>query len=77
MKPGIRYIVTKCSDDGTFYDGDHPWLLPDGSVVCVEAMGWVKPADVPKAMEGVEYEPDRAWAQRKFEEAERIAKEYA
>lgn len=76
MTPGMRYIVTKGSDDGTFYDGDHLWLLPDGSIVCIEALGWVKPEYVPTAMAGVEYELDHAWAKRQIEKAERITKEY-
>lgn len=42
MKTGIRYIVTKGSDDGTFQAGDHIWLLGDGSVACIEAQGWIR-----------------------------------
>lgn len=77
MKPGIRYIVTKGSDDGTFQACDHIWVNQDGSVSCREAMGWIDAEHVQEAMAGVEYEPDRAWAQRKLEEAERIKTEYA
>lgn len=77
MKPGIRYIVTKGSADGTFQAGDHIWLDSDGTVSCREAQGWIEAEHVPEAMAGVEYEPDRAWAQRKLEEAERIKLDYA
>jgi len=77
MKPGIRYIVTKGSDDGTFRAGEHIWLNKDGTVSCREAMGWIEAEHVSEAMAGVEYEPDRAWAQRKLAEAERIKQEYA
>jgi len=77
MKPGIRYIVTKGSDDGTLQAGDHISLNEDGTVSCIEAMGWIEAEHVPEAMAGIEYEPDRAWAKRKLEEAERIKQEYA
>lgn len=72
MKTGIRYIVTKGSDDGTFQAGDHIWLLGDGSVACIEAQGWIPDQDVQQAMTGVAYEIDRAWAQRKLADAEKI-----
>lgn len=77
MTPGMRYIVTKASDDGTFQVGDHIWLDSDGTVCCVEAAGWIEAEDVPEATAGMEYEPDRAWAKRQIEKAERIAKQYA
>lgn len=77
MKVGMRYIVTKGSADGTLQTGDHISLNEDGTVSCIEAMGWIEKDHVQEAMAGIEYEPDRAWAQRKLAEAERIAKEYA
>jgi hypothetical protein len=81
MKPGIRYIVKKGSDDGTFQVGDQIWLASDGSLSCRQALGWIEKDDVPEAMSGVEYELDRAWAQRQIAkalaEAERIKLEYA
>lgn len=76
MKPGIRYIVTKGSDDGTLQVGDHISQNEDGTVSCIEAKGWVAKNDVPEAIKGMEYEPDRAWAKQQIEKAERIAKEY-
>lgn len=81
MNPGVRYIVTKGSTDGTFQTGDQIWLDGDGTVSCRQALGWIEAADVAEAMAGVEYEPDRAWAQRQIAkalaEAERIKQEYA
>ena len=77
MKPHIHYIVTKGSADGTLQTGDHISLGEDGTVSCIEAMGWIEKEHVQEAMAGVEYEPDRAWAQRKIAEAERIKAEYA
>ncbi len=77
MKPGMRYIVTKGSADGTFQVGDHISLHKNGDVSCIEAQGWIAAEYVSAAMAGVEYEPDRAWAKRQLERAERIAKEYA
>lgn len=77
MTPGMRYIVTKGSRDGTFQVGDHISLNEDGTVSCREAMGWIEKEHVQEAMSGVEYEPDRAWAKWQLERAERIAKEYA
>jgi hypothetical protein len=77
MKPGMRYIVTKASDDETFQIGDHIRLEPNGAILCIEALGWVDAADVPAAIVGMQYEPDRVWAQRKLAEAERMMREYA
>jgi len=81
MKPGMRYIVTKGSDDGTFEVGDHIWLDDDGGVCCIEAKGWIEAADVPAALVGLEYKHDQEYAQRQIAkalaDAERIAKEYA
>lgn len=77
MKPGMRYIVTKASDDGTFQVGDHILIEQDGSISCQEAHGWVEKEYIQEAMQGIEYEPDRAWAKQQIEKAERIAKQYA
>lgn len=77
MRLGMRYIVTKGSSEGTFQVGDHISLNKNGAVSCIEAQGWIEAVYVSAAMAGVEYEPDRAWAKRQLERAERIAKEYA
>lgn len=77
MTPGMRYIVTKAIDDGTFQVGDHISPNENGTISCIEAQGWVEKSDVQEAIKGMEYEPDRAWAKRQIEKAERIAKQYA
>lgn len=66
MKVGLRYVVTKASDDGTFNVGDHIWPEQDGSISCREAGGWVDEADVPEAIKGVETTIDREWANTKL-----------
>ena len=76
MKPGMRYIVTKGSADGTLQTGDHIWLDSDGTVSCREAKGWIEAEHVAEAMVGVEYEPDSAWAQQQIEKAESIKAAY-
>ncbi len=65
MKTGIRYIVTKGSDDGTFEVGDRIWLQPDGSIGCAQAGGWVSGCDAPAALKGMEYEVDDEWVARR------------
>lgn len=76
MTPGMRYIVTKGSDDRSFQVGDHIHMLTTGDILCREAGGWVEATDVPEATKGMEYELDREWAKRQIEKAERITKEY-
>jgi hypothetical protein len=65
MKPGVRYVVTKASDDGTFEVGDHISLDAGGSITCVEAQGWIDAEDVPDATVGMECEIDAEWLARK------------
>jgi len=65
MKPGVRYIVTKPSDDFTFEVGDHIKLLADGCIECKEAQGWITSQDVPEATKGMEYEVDHEWIERR------------
>jgi hypothetical protein len=61
MTLGMRYVVTKASDDETFEIGDHIWPEDDGSVSCREAGGWVDVEDVPAALVGVETVEDQQW----------------
>ena len=63
LEPGIHYIVTKGSDDGTFEIGDHIWLERD-LIHCREAQGWIAPEDTAEAMRGVEVAVDKQWLQR-------------
>jgi len=60
LEPGIHYIVTKGSDDGTLKVGDHIWL-EDNLVHCREGKGWIPLADTEEAMQGVEVTVDDNW----------------
>jgi len=65
MVTGFQYIVTKASNDGTFQIGDHIIALDDGSIICLEAQGWIASEHVPEAWEGVEVKVDKDWLYRK------------
>jgi len=57
--PGIRYRVTRASDDGTFQVGDVVSLCHDGDIMFhAKALGeitsWVRATDVPEAIVGWE-----------------------
>ena len=67
LEPGIHYIVTKGSDDGTLEVGDHIWL-EDDLVRYREAQGqprgkvpWITMGDIDKALQGVEVTVDSNW----------------
>jgi hypothetical protein len=67
LEPGIHYIVTKGSDDGTLKVGDHIWL-EDNLVHCREAskrltgrVPWITMGDIDKALQGVEVTVDSNW----------------
>lgn len=60
LEAGVRYVVTKGSDDGTLDVGDHIWL-ERGLVHCREAQGWIAPKDTAEAMQGVEVAVDEQW----------------
>lgn len=64
MEIGKRYVVTKASKDGTFEIGDHVSVNNDGSINCLEAGGWIDPADAAEATAGMEVEIDREWLER-------------
>lgn len=61
MKTGVRYVVTKASDDGTFETGDHISLNADGSINCRQARGWIEECDVESSTKCMEVEIDREW----------------
>ena len=65
MKQGLRYVVTKESDDGTFSVGDHIWMCVNGDVASQEAHGWIDKADIEEATRGMEVEVDSEWAERR------------
>jgi len=54
MIPGIRYIVTKPSDDGTFELNDHIGMNDDGSIMISETGGWLTADAVEEATKGME-----------------------
>ena len=65
MEQGVRYIVTKDSDDGTFVVGDKVELLHDNAVGNWTVGGWIDAVDVPEATAGMEVEIDTVWLNRK------------
>lgn len=65
MEHGMRYIVTKDSDDGTFVVGDKIELLHDNAVGNWTVGGWIDAVDVPEATAGMEVEIDTVWLNRK------------
>ena len=65
MEQGVRYIVTKDSDDGTFVVGDKVELLHDNAVGNWTVGGWIDAVDVQEATAGMEVEIDTVWLNRK------------
>jgi hypothetical protein len=65
MEQGMRYIVTKDSNDGTFVVGDKIELLHDNAVGNWTVEGWIDAVDVPEATAGMEVEIDTVWLNRK------------
>ena len=63
LKSNIRYIATKRGDDGTIIKGDILRLAKDGSLVNINANGWIDAEDVEEAMRGVEAKVDIDWYQ--------------
>ena len=61
LKPGIRYITTKRGNDGTILKGDILRLAKDGSLVNLNANGWIDKEGIVEAMKGVECKVDIAW----------------
>ena len=58
MKHGMRYVVTKDSDDGTFVVGDKIELLHDNAIGNWTVGGWIDEVDVQEATAGMEVEID-------------------
>jgi hypothetical protein len=71
MKTGIRYVVTKASDDETFEVGNHITLHEDGTILCTEAQGWIEKEEVESSTKGMECEIDREFIDRKRAALER------
>lgn len=70
MKIGVKYIVTKESDDGTFKVGEHIMFNKDMTISCFEAQGWIEKEDVPEAIKGMECEIDKEWLLKRRRKAE-------
>jgi hypothetical protein len=62
MVLGLRYIVTRGSADGEFCIGDRIKLQADGSIVNIDAHGWMDAEDVPAATLGMACDIDITWA---------------
>ena len=79
LNPGIRYIVTRESDDGTFRKGDHIARQSDGSIVCTEAEGWIDASEAAEALIGCEFVVDleRALAKEKALAAQLLTLRFA
>jgi hypothetical protein len=61
MIVGKRYIVTKPSDDGEFHVGDRISLSDDGSILDINAGGWMDLEHIVDATKGMECEIDHKW----------------
>ena len=77
MKTGLRkrFVVTKKSNNGTFIRGDHV-IFDNGSIICIEAEGWVDKEDVPKATAGWEITEDTEWKEKQINYIRRIENEF-
>jgi hypothetical protein len=71
MKPGVPYIATKASDDGTFRRGDHFTLCKDGAILCREAGGWIPEKHVAEAIKGMAFKLDSQSIEQRKAEIER------
>jgi hypothetical protein len=68
VKIGVRYIVTKPSEDGTFGIGDCISKCSDGAIACWSSRstpGWIDSEDADEAMLGVEVKLDSEWIERR------------
>ena len=69
LKTGLRYVVTRGSDDGTLRMGDHVALAKDGALLCGEAWGFIPPEDVEEALQGAVLEIDPTWLEKQKQKA--------
>ena len=69
LKTGLRYIVTRGSDDGTLREGDRVVLEYDGALVCIEAEGFLPHEDVEDALKGAVLEIDKEWLEKEKQKA--------
>ena len=69
LKKGVRYIVTRGSDDGTLLDGDRIQMDIDGALLCAEANGFIPHEDVEEALKGAVLEIDKEWLEKEKQKA--------
>jgi len=65
MVDGVRYIVTKGSEDGSFEVGDHVHLDTKGCIICREAGAWIDADEAHDATLGWCIEVDTEYAKLK------------
>lgn len=65
IKPGLWYVVTLSSDDGTLEAGDHIKLNQDGTLTCREARGFIESQDIEKVLVGCQFDIDQSWIERR------------
>jgi len=77
LEAGVRYVVTKGSDDGTLEIGEHVWLDSQGCLCSREGQGWIDPPDLDEVLQGVEVVIDDQWYKSRIskltKELERLA----
>lgn len=67
MKAGIRYRVTKASNDETLQVGDQVLLDSDGDLILYSKnAGWIDAPKVAKATNGWEIAVDREWVENRL-----------
>ena len=71
LVPGVRYVVTRGSDDETFRVGDRIFVDTDGDIVCKESGGWICEADAKAATRGLRAVINEEWAARQRADLER------
>ena len=69
LKKGLRYIVTRGSDDGTLLDGDRIQMDIDGALLCAEANGFIPPEEAEEALQGAVLEIDKEWLEKEKQKA--------
>ena len=69
LKTGLRYIVTRGSDDGTLREGDRITMAEDGSMGNLDAMGFLPPEEVEEALQGAVLEIDKNWLEKEKKKA--------
>lgn len=73
FEEGVRYIVTKDSDDKSFLVGDHI-RMEAGCLTCAEAQGWMEKEHLVVATKGMECMPDLDWYAKREAELEQELK---